>query len=158
MQISRRTAIVWGLKAIVASSLATLSALLSSCSSVTDPQEGYIQIRPNKTDLLGLIQAGSVADFLQKRVINIEYEQQSDWNFGSGLLLMSRLVTRQGDHGLGGYEYFINGQCVQGAINLVGFAGGQKLVIRRNGQFVWGYKPSIRSDMHMHQEALLEPN
>ncbi|MBT6691244.1 hypothetical protein HOB10_02855 [Candidatus Parcubacteria bacterium] len=129
--------------------------------NITDPEvelpKQPEQPLADKSEPEDLVQSGTVADFLQRRVISIEYYEQSDWNCGSGLLLMKHLVTSRGDHGLDGYEYFINGECVQEAINLVDFNPSQRLSIKRNGQRVWSYKPRTRPNVHMHEQALPEP-
>ena len=149
LEISRRRVLIWGSSALV--------AILSGCMRVTNPQEEeQPQLLTNKVED-DLVQSGSVADFLQKRAILVEYSEQTDWNFGSGLLLLNHLVTSRGDHGQDGYEFFINGECVQGPINLVSFNGRKSLVIKRNGQLVWHYKPGRRPNVHMHEAALPEP-
>ena len=158
MKINRRTAITWGFYALMTSLLATLTGFLSGCMRITEPQaESPEPLLFTKSEPEDLVQPGSVADFLQRRAVSVEYSEQSDWNFGSGLLLLTHLVTSRGDHGQDGYEYFINGKCVQGSINLVNFNSRQSLVIKRNGQFVWHYKPGRRPDVHMHEQALPEP-
>jgi len=120
---------------------------LSGCKNLLEPA----QLVPANKSTEDLIYPGSVADFLLQRGMTTAYSQQTDWDFGSGLLFLTRL----GNHPEGAYEYFISDARPMGAINLVPYNGRQKLTIKRNGVLVWGYKPSVLPDADLRPQISL---
>lgn len=147
MQSNRRT--------FLAYLIPTLLAFVAGCRRIFSPEEDEVFISSlAKSAADDLILPGSVADFLRLRGVNAGYSEQTDWDFGAGLLYLTGL----NQHGSGGYEYFIGGNKPQGAINVVSFNRRHKLVIKRNGVVVWGWKPSVLPDVEIHRALAEEIN
>jgi hypothetical protein len=152
--MTRQTFLVYLFQGFVASTLLSFSAFLAGCRQVLAPEEELEAVTESilvKSLIYeDLIQPGSVADFLRRRGLDVEYSDRIDWDFGSELLFLTRL----GQHGEEDYEYFIGGVKPPGAINRVSFNGQQKIVVKRHGAVVWGWKPPVRPDVDAHFQAV----
>ncbi len=123
-------------------SFSFLGFIISSCEKTITGLEQDLEksLLINNTE-------DTLLSFLQR--YNPVYHEQIDWDFpnGDNCLLLIDLQ----EHGLGDYNYYINGQCVLEPINTVLFNPiRQSLRITRNNITVFRHYPKIKYNL---QEA-----
>ncbi len=113
-------------------SISFLGFLVPSCKSITDLEENL------EKSLLVNNREDTLLSFLQR--YNPVYHEQIDWDFpnGDNCLLLIDLQ----EHGLGDYNYYINGRCILEPINTVLFDSTyHSLRITCNSVTIFSHRP-----------------
>jgi hypothetical protein len=106
-----------------------------------------------KLDQESAILLSSLAQFLVNKNQNPIYDEQTEWDFGQGFLMVE-----MSGQGVGNYQYRIDGQMVQCPINMVPFDHRrQRLSIIKDGQVIWTYHPPRRTHFIPHEQEVPEP-